>query len=144
MDAQSRGDESTALQALATACIAQAALDYDAGLRPSRFPRGMIEENMWRAIRYGLDGRMIDLPRGERDLRPGRRSSGCWTGPLRRARSCGSTATSRRLERHARRRQRRPAPVARARGRRRCASVYAATVAETRDTYAPAAQPATR
>ena len=25
----------------------------------------MIEENFWRAIRYGLDGRMIDLDRGE-------------------------------------------------------------------------------
>ena len=34
MDAQSCADESTALLALATACVAQAALDYDAGRRP--------------------------------------------------------------------------------------------------------------
>ena len=28
-------------------------------------PGRLIEENIWRAIRYGLDGRMIDLARGE-------------------------------------------------------------------------------
>ena len=30
----------------------------------------MIEENLWRAIRYGLDGELIDLERGE--LQPAR------------------------------------------------------------------------
>ena len=65
MDAQSRADESTALVALATACVAQAAIDYDAGLRPTAVPGRLIEENMWRAIRYGLDGEMIDLDRSE-------------------------------------------------------------------------------
>ena len=64
MDAQSRADESTALLALATACVAQAALDYDAGLRAPDLPGRLIEENMWRAIRYGLDGNLIDLARG--------------------------------------------------------------------------------
>jgi carboxylate-amine ligase len=61
MDAQGRAEESTALQALATACIAQAALDHDAGRRPDVVPARLIEENLWRAVRHGLDGRLIDL-----------------------------------------------------------------------------------
>ena len=61
MDAQTRAEESTALLALATACVAQAGLDYDLGRRPSSVPARLIEENMWRAIRYGMDGRQIDL-----------------------------------------------------------------------------------
>jgi glutamate---cysteine ligase / carboxylate-amine ligase len=61
MDAQSCAGESTALLALATACVAQAALDYDAGRIPRAIPRRMIEENLWRATRYGLDGKLIDL-----------------------------------------------------------------------------------
>jgi glutamate---cysteine ligase / carboxylate-amine ligase len=65
MDAQTRADESTALAALATACVAQAAIDYDAGLRPEAVPSRLIEENTWRAIRYGLSGRLIDLAAGE-------------------------------------------------------------------------------
>jgi carboxylate-amine ligase len=61
MDAQSNADESTALAALATACVAQAALDYDEGLQPEPVAGRLIEENLWRAIRYGLDGRLIDF-----------------------------------------------------------------------------------
>jgi glutamate---cysteine ligase / carboxylate-amine ligase len=64
MDAQSRAEESTALLALATACIAQAAIDYDRGWRPESLPPRLIEENFWRATRFGLDGNMIDLERG--------------------------------------------------------------------------------
>src|SRR5919108_3012822 len=63
MDAQSRADESTALLALGTACVAQAARDYDEGVRPRAVPPRLIEENMWRATRYGLDGQLIDLAR---------------------------------------------------------------------------------
>jgi glutamate---cysteine ligase / carboxylate-amine ligase len=63
MDAQGRAEESTALLALATACIAQAALDYDLGRRPDPVPPRLIEENFWRAIRYGLDGNLIDFER---------------------------------------------------------------------------------
>jgi carboxylate-amine ligase len=65
MDAQSRADESTAMAALATACVAQAAIDYDAGVRPTAVPGRLIEENMWRAIRHGMDGRLIDFEHGE-------------------------------------------------------------------------------
>jgi glutamate---cysteine ligase / carboxylate-amine ligase len=64
MDAQSRGDESTAIAALATGCVVQAAMDYDADLRPADIPARLIEENMWRAIRHGLDGKQIDLTTG--------------------------------------------------------------------------------
>jgi carboxylate-amine ligase len=64
-DAQSTAEESTALLSLIVASIAQAALDYDEGVLPEPPPRRLIEENFWRAIRYGLDGRMIDLERGE-------------------------------------------------------------------------------
>jgi glutamate---cysteine ligase / carboxylate-amine ligase len=64
-DAQSTAEESTALVSLIAACIAQAALDYDDGVLPEPPPGRLIEENFWRAIRHGLDGRMIDLERGE-------------------------------------------------------------------------------
>ncbi len=64
-DAQTRADDSTALAALITSCIAQAALDHDEGVPFDDPPRRMIEENLWRAIRYGLDGKLIDLDRAE-------------------------------------------------------------------------------
>jgi carboxylate-amine ligase len=64
-DAQTSADEGTAIAGLAVAAVAQAALDYDDGVRiESPAPR-LVEENLWRAIRYGLDGTMIDLDRGE-------------------------------------------------------------------------------
>jgi carboxylate-amine ligase len=65
MDAQSRGGESTALAALATACVMQSALDFDVGIAPADFPPRLVEENMWRAIRHGLDGKQIDLASGK-------------------------------------------------------------------------------
>ena len=64
-DAQTSGDDSTALAALITSCIAQAALDHDEGVPFDDPPGRMIEENLWRAIRHGLDGRLIDLDRAE-------------------------------------------------------------------------------
>jgi glutamate---cysteine ligase / carboxylate-amine ligase len=64
-DAQSTAEESTAIAGLGVACIAQAALDYDARVRPELAPPRIVEENFWRAIRYGLDGKMIDAERGE-------------------------------------------------------------------------------
>ena len=64
-DAQSRADESTALAGLLVACVAQAALDYDEGVEHEPPPGRLIEENVWRAIRYGMDGKLIDLERGE-------------------------------------------------------------------------------
>jgi carboxylate-amine ligase len=64
-DAQTSGADSTALTELIAACIAQAALDYDDGLPFDDPPRRLVEENFWRAIRYGLDGRLIDLDTAE-------------------------------------------------------------------------------
>jgi carboxylate-amine ligase len=64
-DAQSSASESTALAALIAATAAQSALDYDEGVDFNDPPGRLIEENFWRAIRHGLDGRMIDLERGE-------------------------------------------------------------------------------
>ena len=64
-DAQSSGDESFALAGLLIAAIAQTVLDEDDGVPFEPHPPREIEENFWRAIRYGLDGRMIDLDRRE-------------------------------------------------------------------------------
>jgi glutamate---cysteine ligase / carboxylate-amine ligase len=64
-DAQTSAEASTALAGLAVACIAQAAIDYDEGAAPPSAPQRLVDENLWRAIRYGLDGRMIDLDRSE-------------------------------------------------------------------------------
>lgn len=66
-DAQTRGDESSALLALIAACSAQAAIDYDHngydGAGPPLQDRE-IEENLWRAIRFGMDGKLIDYRHG--------------------------------------------------------------------------------
>jgi carboxylate-amine ligase len=59
-DAQTTAAESDALAELIVGCVAQAAREVDAGHVPD-VPARMIEENMWRAIRYGLDGRLLDL-----------------------------------------------------------------------------------
>lgn len=66
-DAQTDGAESTALAGLAAACVGQAALDYDelGGRNPDLRLDREIEENFWRAIRYGMDGEMIDFEAGE-------------------------------------------------------------------------------
>ncbi len=66
-DAQTRGDESFALAGLIAACIAQAAISYDEhGYEGVGVPLAdrEIEENLWRAIRHGLGGKMIDFRRG--------------------------------------------------------------------------------
>jgi carboxylate-amine ligase len=62
-DAQATARESTALAGLMVATVAQTALDLDSGRSDGeRLLRDReIEENLWRAIRYGMDGRMIDF-----------------------------------------------------------------------------------
>jgi carboxylate-amine ligase len=60
-DAQPTGPESDALAQLITACVLQAARDEDEG-RPAPTPsRALVEENFWRAIRYGTEGKLIDF-----------------------------------------------------------------------------------
>jgi carboxylate-amine ligase len=83
-DAQSRAEESTGLAALITACVAQAAMDYDEGVPFEHPARRMIEENFWRAIRYGLDGKLIDFERAEEYPAPAAIDRLlAWTGPAR-------------------------------------------------------------
>ncbi len=86
-DAQTRGEESFALAGLIAACIAQTALDYDEhgydGAGSPLLDRE-IEENLWRAIRYGMDGELIDFRRGE--TKPARavlEEVLAWTSPAR-------------------------------------------------------------
>ncbi|UJA20408.1 YbdK family carboxylate-amine ligase [Thermoleophilia bacterium SCSIO 60948] len=64
-EAQSSAAESDAIAALIAACIGQAALDYDDGRLPEPLAGREIEENLWRAIRYGLDGEQIDFTTGK-------------------------------------------------------------------------------
>src|SRR4029079_3653557 len=60
-DAQTTGTEADGLVELIVACVAQALREVDAGETPPDLPGGLIEENMWRAIRYGQDGLLLDL-----------------------------------------------------------------------------------
>jgi glutamate---cysteine ligase / carboxylate-amine ligase len=60
-DAQTTAPEADALAELIVACVAQALREIDAGELPPDVPGRLIEENMWRAIRHGQDGRLLDL-----------------------------------------------------------------------------------
>ncbi|HEY7949914.1 MAG TPA: YbdK family carboxylate-amine ligase [Solirubrobacterales bacterium] len=86
-DAQTRGEESFALAGLIAACIAQTALSYDEhGYDGAGRPLAdrEIEENLWRAIRYGMDGRQIDFRRGvEVEAPAALESLLSWTEPAR-------------------------------------------------------------
>ena len=87
-DAQTRGDESFALAGLISACIAQAALDYDEhgydGAAGPPLADREIEENLWRAIRHGLSGRMIDFRGGvEVEARQALEAVLAWVEPAR-------------------------------------------------------------
>jgi carboxylate-amine ligase len=85
-DAQASGDDSTTLAALIVSCVAQAALDHDEGAPFEDPPSRVIEENFWRAIRYGLDGRLIDLERREEYAAAAARDRLlAWTTPARMA-----------------------------------------------------------
>ena len=84
-DTQSTAAEAEALSALIVACVAQAARDHDEGRPHTDLPGRLIEENMWRAIRYGLDGELIELSSGE--VYPARAAIDrllAWTAPMRR------------------------------------------------------------
>jgi carboxylate-amine ligase len=127
-DAQTSAADSTSLAALLTVCIAQAALDHDEGVPFDDPPPRVIEENFWRAIRYGLDGKLIDLPRrtefpaaavGERLL--------AWTAPARAELGVEPALP----ERNGAQRQRRALDQGAS-----LEEVFAAEVAQTQRTYA--------
>lgn len=69
-DGQAEMGEALAVSALSLACIAAFCADYDAGRTLPEHPRAMIEENLWRALRYGIEGDLIDLDRLEEHSTP--------------------------------------------------------------------------
>jgi carboxylate-amine ligase len=128
-DAQTSAAESEGLAALIVACVAQAARDVDEGVAWVDLPRRLIEENFWRAIRHGVEGEFIDLPRGE--LYPASEALERlldWCAPARA--SLGIEVALPPF--NGAQRQRRMAEAGMTPG-----EVYAAMVAETRETYAP-------
>ena len=64
-DGQPDVAEAQALAALITSVAARCARAHDEGEPVAFQPHRLIEENMWRAIRYGLSGGLIDLARGD-------------------------------------------------------------------------------
>jgi carboxylate-amine ligase len=128
-DAQTRGDEAFNLAALITACIAQSALDYDDGRLGEPLRQREVEENLWQAIRHGLDGTQIDFAeRRVIETRAALERIVEWTGPARDALALDVSL---------------PAENGAQRGRRglenggSLADVYREAVAETRRTYVP-------
>jgi len=129
-DAQSGAEDSTALAGLIVACAAQAALDHDEGTYFEDPPRRLVEENLWRAIRYGLDGRLIDLGCGEEfpAATLGERLL-AWTAPARSALAIEATLPG---ENGAQRQRRALA------GGASMQEIFAGEVSETQRTYAGA------
>jgi glutamate---cysteine ligase / carboxylate-amine ligase len=83
-DAQATAQESDALASLMVACIAQATRDVDEDVPFVDPAPRLIEENMWRAIRFGLDGKLIDLPGAEEyPARQAIERLAAWTAPIR-------------------------------------------------------------
>src|SRR3954465_11021587 len=60
-DAQTTAQEADQLAALIVACVRRGAEGGGAGEAPPDLPGRLIEENVWRAIRHGLDGSLLDL-----------------------------------------------------------------------------------
>jgi carboxylate-amine ligase len=126
-DAQASAHESDALATLMVACIVQAVRDVDERVPFADPAPRMIEENMWRAIRFGLDGRLIDLERGEEyPAREAIERLGAWTAPIRAELGIDLAFG----ERNGAQRQRRMIESGATRE-----EVFAASVAETRQTY---------
>ncbi len=127
-DAQSTAAESEALAALIVACVVQAARDVDDRVPFEDPPPRLIEENMWRAIRFGLDGRLLDLQRGlEYPAREVIERLAAWTAPVREELGIDLSFPSRNGA------QRQRALIEAGASRE---DVFAATVHETTQTYA--------
>jgi carboxylate-amine ligase len=60
-DAQTTARENDALTTLIVGCVAAALREVDEGRPVREVSHRLIEENMWRAIRHGLDGNLLDL-----------------------------------------------------------------------------------
>jgi carboxylate-amine ligase len=126
-DAQGTAQESEALAGLMVGCIAQALRDEDEGVPLVDPARRLIEENLWRATRYGLDGRLIDLERAEEfPARAAIDRLAAWTEPVRSELGIALAFP----ERNGAQRQRRMIASGATRE-----EVFAASVEETRQTY---------
>jgi carboxylate-amine ligase len=126
-DAQSTAAESDGLAALIVACVAQAARDADEQVPYTDLPHRLIEENVWRAIRHGLDGDLLDLER--REPYPAAAALDRlldWTAPVRA--ELGLEVSLPALNGAQRQRRMLQSGMS-------LAEVYAAVQAETRDTY---------
>ena len=136
-DAQTRGEESFGLAGLIAACIAQTALDYDEhGYEGAGAPLAdrEIEENLWRAIRHGMSGRLIDFRRGvEVEARAALEGVLAWTEPARARLGIDAALPERNGAQRAR--EALDAGVA-------IEDIYRDAVAETRRTYTAARQAA--
>jgi carboxylate-amine ligase len=64
-DGQPDLGEAQALAAFAASLVARVARAYDEGRPVEPLPHRLIEENFWRAIRWGLPGELLDFDRGE-------------------------------------------------------------------------------
>jgi glutamate---cysteine ligase / carboxylate-amine ligase len=64
-DGQPDLGEAQSLAAFAASLVARVARAYDEGRPVEPLPHRLIEENFWRAIRYGLPGELLDFERGE-------------------------------------------------------------------------------
>ena len=127
-DAQSTAAESEGLAGLIVATVLQAARDVDDGVPFVDPAPRLVEENVWRAIRFGLDGKLVDLDRAEE--RPAREAAEqllAWTAPIRSELGIEAALP----ESNGAQRQRRLLEAGAS-----IADVYAATVRETRETYA--------
>jgi carboxylate-amine ligase len=128
-DAQTRGDESLNLAAMIAACVAQSAKDLDEGDSPAPLRQREVEENLWRAIRHGMDGEMIDFR--ERRVIPTREmleSVVAWTEPARQDLGIEVDLPERNGAQRAYARFAEGAPIE---------EIYRHAVEETRATYAP-------
>jgi glutamate---cysteine ligase / carboxylate-amine ligase len=135
-DAQMTASESEGLASLIVACVAQAAREVDEGVPFADQPRRLIEENVWRAVRYGLDGELLDLERAE----PYPAADALdrlltWSAPVRAELGIDVGLPSL----NGAQRQRRITETGVS-----LREAYAAVVAETRDTYAGSAAEVTR
>ena len=65
MDGQPRLNDARALVALTYALVARVVRALDEGEPLPDHPNRLLEENLWRAIRHGLSGELLDLERGE-------------------------------------------------------------------------------
>ena len=133
-DAQSSAVESEAVAALVVACVAQAARDVEEGV-PFEDPAGrFVEENLWRAVRHGMDGNLLDLDAGiEIPAVAAVEALAEWTAPIRA--ELGIEAP--RIGERPNGAQRQIAARAAGADLR---EVYASTVRETAETYGLAAE----